>query len=136
MVQDKLVFQNRREFFRVKFNAPIQFKAYTENAGSNANPLKGKTQNISQSGIRFETENDPPKLSSIVWMNVDLRTLKICREIEEKALIFNNGVLGRVVRVEEDPKNSTYDIGVCFLTQDQKDSKEIQQILAAFSKTK
>ena len=61
-------------------------------------------------------------------MNLDIRTLKICKEIEERALVLNNGLLGRVVRVEED-KNG-YSVGVCFLTQEERNSREIKQLLA------
>ncbi|MBI3252139.1 MAG: PilZ domain-containing protein [Candidatus Omnitrophica bacterium] len=118
----------RREFFRLHFNAPLQF------AVSRSPSSKAVSKNISSSGILFQTQTAPPQLSSIVWMNVDIRTLKICREIEQRALIFNNGLLGRVVRVEEDPDKGAYDVGVCFLTQDQKNSREIQQILADLSK--
>jgi hypothetical protein len=123
--------QNRREFFRLKFTNPVQFKSYTPgNTARSAETRQAVTQNVSQSGILFQTGQTPPQLSSIVWMNVDLRTLKICQEIEERALIFNEGVLGRVVRVEEDAKQAdTYDIGICFLTQDQKSNREVQQIL-------
>jgi hypothetical protein len=49
--------------------------------------------------------------------------------------VFNNGLLGRVVRVEEDAKTNGYDIGVCFLTQEQKNSREVQKILTEISKT-
>ena len=60
-----------------------------------------------------------------------------CKEIEKRALIFNNGLLGRVVRVEEDAKDSNrYDVGVCFLTQEQKNSREVAQILTEISKDK
>lgn len=134
MAQDN-AFQNRREFFRLKFTNPVHFKSYTPgNTARSAETREAVTQNVSQSGILFQTGQTPPQLSSIVWMNVDLRTLKICQEIEARALIFNEGVLGRVVRVEEDSKKAdTYDIGICFLTQDQKDSREVQQILSQIS---
>ena len=115
----------RREFFRLSFKTPIQFKS-TKAAVS----IDGVTRNISQNGILFQTENQPPQLSSIVWMNLDMRTLKICQEIEAKALIFNNGVLGKVVRVEEDTnKDNSYDIGVCFLRKEQGQTPEVQKIL-------
>ena len=114
----------RREFFRLNFKTPLKFKAYSENAAS------GTTRNISQSGILIQTESEPPKLSSIVWMNMDMRTLKICQEIEAKALVFNNGVLGRVVRVEEDADNgNAYDVGVCFLRKDQRNDREVRELL-------
>ncbi|OIO39658.1 MAG: hypothetical protein AUJ72_00280 [Candidatus Omnitrophica bacterium CG1_02_46_14] len=133
--------QEKREFFRVNFSVPLNFKSYT-GARSNRPRIAdtaapGVSRNISQSGILFQTENNPPELSSILWMNLDFRTLSICKEIERRALIFNNGVLGRVVRVEESTKESgRYDVGVCFLTQEQKNSQEIEQILTEISKEK
>ena len=127
--------QDRREFFRLNFNTPLNYKSYSRIAESAAEKTQAASQNISQSGILFQIENNPPQLSSIVWMNLDFRTLSICKEIEKRALILNDGLLGRVVRVEEDAKNSgLYDVGVCFLTQDQKNSREVEQILAEISK--
>ncbi len=131
--------QERREFFRLKFETPVQFKSYStakERAKQTPLSAKGVSQNISQTGILFQTNATPPQLSSILWMHLDLRTLKICQEIEKRAIIFNDGLLGKVVRVEEDAKNhSLYDIGVCFLTQDQKDSREVQEALSALNQT-
>ena len=87
-------------------------------------------RNISQSGILFQTEQEPPQLSSIVWLNLDIRTLKICQEIESRALIFNNGILGKVVRVEEDlDAANAYDVGVCFLKKDQRGSAEVEELI-------
>jgi len=115
--------QDRREFFRVPFRSSLKYKAYTEN------PVTATTENISQSGILFQSEK-APKLSSILWLNLDMRTLKICQEIEARALICNNGVLGRVVRVEEDTDNGTgYDVGVCFLKKNQRNTSEVEQLL-------
>ena len=133
--------QERREFFRINFSAPLNFKSYTGDRSSKPrladSSASGLSKNISQSGILFQTENNPPQLSSILWMNLDFRTLSICKEIEKRALIFNNGVLGRVVRVEENTSDSNrYDVGVCFLTQEQKNSQEVEQILAEISKEK
>lgn len=120
----------RREFFRINFEKPLQFKSYVTDrpAKSEAAPTAAKSQNISSSGILFNTEKNPPQLSSILWMNLDIRTLKICQEIEERALVLNNGLWGRVVRVEED-KNG-YTVGVCFLTQEERNSREIKQLLS------
>ncbi len=131
-------FQNRREFFRLKFNTPVEFKSYSPKTDKKPafTPVQGTTQNVSQSGILFQTGMNPPQLSSILWMNVDLRTLKICQEIESRAIVFQSGVLGRVVRVEEDPKDGSYDIGVCFLTQEQRDSREVREILTELESAK
>ena len=132
--------QERREFFRLDFENSLKYHSYSVNRLNNTLSKRtfasGKAQDISQSGILFHTNGNPPPLSSILWLNVDLRTLKICQEIEEKALVFNNGILGKVVRVEEDSrqKDAAYDVGVCFITQDQKDSQEIQKILGDIAK--
>jgi hypothetical protein len=117
--------EERREFFRLKFNNAVEIKTY-DDSGQNQSTY-GKTDNISQSGILFQTEHTPPKVSSILWLGLDIRTLKICQEIEARALILNNGIFGKVVRVEED--ESGYDVGVCFLKKEQKDSREVQELL-------
>ncbi len=129
--------EERRDFFRIKFNTPLEFKAYSAEEIARKNQVSGKglSQNISQSGILFQIEKNPPQLSSLVWMNLDIRTLRICQEIERRALIFNNGLLGRVVRVEEDQTGEAYDVGVCFLTKAQKDSREVKQILSEISQS-
>ena len=115
---------DRREFFRVPYVNTLKYKAYTEK------PVTGTARDISQSGILFQTEQEPPKLSSIVWLNLDMRTLKICQEIEARALIFNNGILGKVVRVEEDPETGkSYDVGVCFLRKDQRGTAGVNELL-------
>ncbi len=116
----------RREFLRLNFKQPIEYKKIAANSGAGL----AISKNISESGILFSTPTNPPDLSSIVLMDLDYRTVSICKEIEKRALIFNNSVVGRVVRVEENPeKNQTYDIGVCFVTQDQADTRDIQQAL-------
>ena len=125
----------RREFFRLSYKAPVQFKFYEAQSSNRAaqlveEPLDGNAKNISQKGVLFQTVEHPPQLSSIVWMSMDMRTLKICQEIESKALILNHGVLGKVVRVEEDiDKDNTYDIGVCFLRNDQRQSPDVRAVL-------
>ena len=121
---DRIV--EKREFFRLNFSSPLQFKSYKpENPQSD-----GTVRNVSQSGVLFKTATNPPAISSILWMDLDIRTLKICQEIENRALVFNNGLLGKVVRVEEDVRTGiSYNVGVCFLTRDQQNSHEIQGIL-------
>jgi len=126
--------QERREFFRLNFSTPVRFKAYEvrNSQPQTKAPVSvsiGKTRNVSQTGILFQTETKPPRLSSILWMSLDMRTLKICQEIESKALIFNDGVIGKVVRVEEAPESNAYDVGVCFLRQDQRNDSQVQEVL-------
>ena len=116
----------KREFFRLDIASPLKFKSYEPEQQQ----AEATSRNISQAGVLFQTKNNPPAISSILWMDLDIRTLKICQEIENRALIFNNGILGKVVRVEENPRlNDAYDVGVCFLTKDQQNSREVQAIL-------
>ncbi len=138
MIDTSNISQERREFFRLTFKSPLEFRSYTPRTLEEASPVvKGISENISQSGVLFQVKNAPPDVSSILWMNLDIRTLKICKEIETRALIFNNGILGRVVRVEEDPKNlNVYNVGVCFITQGQRHLKEVEEILSKVSETK
>ena len=131
--------QERREFFRIHYNQSFQYKAYRPDKAPATRPsaLQGVSRNISESGILFQTGGAPPEISSILWMTLDLRTLNICKEIETHALIFNNGLLGRVVRVEENPKTpNKYDVGVCFLTKGQAKSGEVREILSKITKSK
>ncbi len=74
-------------------------------------------------------------MSNILWIDLDIRALNICQEIENSALVFNNGLLGRVVRVEENRQNSgVYGVGVCFLTQSDKNSRDIQDLFSKLSR--
>ena len=104
--------RERREFFRYRHEKPANFK---EISGDNAiSDLAGAiTRNLSASGMLFTSEY-PPRLSSIIVLDVDYRTTMLCEEIEERALILNNRLLGKVVRIE-DNDNGSYDIGVAFI---------------------
>lgn len=127
--------QERREFFRLNFKTPVNF--ITADSLTNQQKAKqGLSSNVSQSGILFQTQNEPPKVSTLVWMDLDLRTLQICREIEKKALVHNNRILGRVVRVEESAAtDDSYDVGVCFLTEEQRSDRNVQKLLNDLQKS-
>jgi hypothetical protein len=105
----------RREYFRLDYRHPVKFKMLDGEAGGSVR--LGTTSNVSETGVLFSSPI-LPKIASILWMDMDLRTLKICKEIEKRAVVYEKGLLGRVVRLEEDPATDTYNIGVCFVTQD------------------
>lgn len=107
--------QDRREYFRLDFRHPVKFKMLE---GAAEGPVRlGTTANVSETGVLFSS-SVLPKIASILWMDMDLRTLQICKEIEKRAVVYQKGLLGRVVRLEQDPSNDTYNVGVCFVTQD------------------
>ena len=102
----------RREFYRVDYEKPVKFKEFLK--GSASGTLKAVSKNISQSGILFIAKG-LPRISSIVWINLPIKELSICKEIEARAVTVKNGILGKVVRVEENPGSNSYSVGVCFL---------------------
>lgn len=108
--------QNRREYFRLDYRRPVKFRVIEDSPESGEVRL-GTSANVSESGILFSS-SVIPKIASILWMDMDLRTLKICKEIEKRAVVYQKGLLGRVVRLEQDPETDAYNIGVCFVTQD------------------
>lgn len=123
--------QERRDFFRLNFTTPLEYKTY--DADKQPAPVKAKARNISQSGVLFQIEKNPPALSSLIWLSLDIRTLRICQEIEKRVLIANHGLVGRVVRVEEDENSDVYEVGVCFVTKDQKDAPGVAEVLSHLS---
>lgn len=105
--------KDRREFFRYRHEQPARFKEISGNDKTISELAGAITKNLSVSGMLFTSEY-PPRLSSIIVLDVDYRTSRLCEEIEERALILNNKLLGKVVRIE-DNDNGSYDIGVAFV---------------------
>ncbi len=119
--------EEKREFYRINFEKPLNFNKFIDNKISE--PNAAVTRNISQSGILFHTKN-PPSISNLLWISLDLRTLNICQEIEQNALIIKEGIVGKVVRLEESKiEEGNYDVGVCFLKKDSKLKKTIRPVL-------
>jgi hypothetical protein len=117
----------KREFYRINFEKPLNFNKFIDNKVSE--PNTAVTRNISQSGILFHTKN-PPSISNLLWISLDLRTLNICQEIEQNALILKEGIVGKVVRLEESKtEEGNYDVGVCFLKKDSKLEKQLDPSL-------
>ena len=120
--------KERREFFRYRHEGQAHFKEISPKDWSLSDLARAATRNLSVSGMLFTSEY-PPRMSSIILLDVDYRTTKICEEIEERALIVNNRLLGKVVRIE-DNDNGSYDIGVAFI----KKSEDLPQEIATLVK--
>lgn len=105
--------REKREFFRYRHEKPANFKEISGSDNTISDLANAITKNLSASGMLF-TSVYPPRLSSIIVLDVDYRTTRLCEEIEERALILNNRLLGKVVRIE-DNDNGSYDIGVAFI---------------------
>ncbi|OIO39103.1 MAG: hypothetical protein AUJ75_01835 [Candidatus Omnitrophica bacterium CG1_02_49_10] len=123
----------RREFYRLAYEKPVKFIQVSSDSGKEG-VLRAVSKNISQSGILFISKFFP-KISSVIWINLPLKELAICKEIEERAITVKNGMLGRVVRVEENAQSGGYSVGVCFLKKGDSDTvsitSKVEKVLAS-----
>ena len=111
----------RREFLRLDFITPLGFKVCKQETLSKL--LEGYTSNVSESGLLCNIKEKVNK-DDIVWLSFDRATLSICEELEKRALIYQNGIVGKVVRIE--PKDlDSFDVGMCFITREEKNLSHI-----------
>ena len=111
-----------RKHERVEHSAPVRFKSFSltgdHTAYSEDFSSSGTSMNVSPGGLLFQTNHKPPKLSDVVWIDMDLKTmntLSLCLDVRHRPLIFNNGFLGKVVHIEEDQDRDIYSVGISFV---------------------
>lgn len=122
--------KDKREFFRYAYNKPMEYNSLdTIKSGKFASKLvSAMSKNLSASGILFTTGAlNAPAIASLLVLNLDYRTASICKEIEKRALILDNKLVGRVVRIE-DNGDDTLGIGVAFVTKSDPLAKDIKNI--------
>jgi len=110
----------RRQFVRLDYVMPLDFKVCKKKTISKL--LAGYTSDISQEGLLC-TIKDKVNKNDILWLSFDRSTLNICEELEKRILIYQNGVIGKVVRIEN--KNNDYLVGVKFITREEKNLTHI-----------
>ncbi len=111
----------RREFFRLDYSTPLDYKVCKEETLSKL--LQGYTSNVSEAGL-FCNIKDKVNKDDILWLSFDRATLNICEDLEKRALIYQNGIIGKVVRIE--PKDlGDYDVGIQFITREEKNLTHI-----------
>ncbi|MFA5146974.1 MAG: hypothetical protein WC515_06360 [Candidatus Omnitrophota bacterium] len=118
--------KNRREFLRYRYEKPIHYSIVTSSKDLQpiaSSVMKAVSKNLSACGILFSTK-DAPDMSSVLILDLDHRTSRICQEIEENALIINNKLLGKVVRIEE-CSDGMRDVGVAFIKKSTDLSKDL-----------
>jgi hypothetical protein len=111
----------RRKFIRLDYITPFDCKVCKKQTIDKL--LHGYTTNISESGLLCNIK-DPVKKNDIIWLAFDRGALGICENIERKALIYQNGIIGKVARVGH-KKNNTYTVGVNFITKEEKNLTHI-----------
>jgi len=111
----------RRKFVRLGFSAPVDYKVCKQETLSKL--LQGYTSDVSEAGLLCNIKEKVNK-DDILWLSFDHATLVICEELEKRALIYQNGIIGKVVRIESKDMGD-YDIGVQFLTREEKNLTHI-----------
>lgn len=111
----------RREFIRLNYNTPLAYKVCKPETLSKL--LEGYTVDLSNSGLLCNIKNRVD-VEDIMWLSFDRSVLITCEEIEKSSLIYQNGIVGKVVRIN-DKDNGTFDIGVKFITRQEKIRPEV-----------
>lgn len=122
-------YTDKREFIRYSYSRPVNFKILVspKDKGSLSKLVGGISKNLSASGILF-TSNHIPEISSVLALELDYRTTGICQEIEENALVIENKLIGKVVRIEEG-EDGKFNIGVAFIKKSDQLPPEIRNLL-------
>ena len=111
----------RREFARIDCAAPLAYKICNKETISRL--LQGYTSNISEAGLLCNIR-ETVNTNDILWLSFDRRVLDTCEELEKRVLIYQNGIIGKVVRVE--PKGyDNFDVGIKFLTREEQNWKNL-----------
>ncbi|MDD5561391.1 MAG: PilZ domain-containing protein [Candidatus Omnitrophica bacterium] len=120
----------RRSFVRLDYSVPLGFKICKKETISKL--CAGYSVNISQSGI-FCNIREKVNLDDILWLSFDRATLDFCKELEKRVLIYQNGIIGNVTRVEAEEIGS-YSIGIRFITREERNLGNIYPQVYFFEK--
>lgn len=112
--------KERREFERFEHAIPLFWKVCKKSTIQKL--MEGYTADISQSGLLCNIKEEVSQ-EDILWLSFDRDTLDFCESLEKRVLIYQNGVIGKVVRIEG--KNGGYDVGIRFITREEKDLSHI-----------
>lgn len=112
----------RREFVRLDYMIPLMCKTCKRKTLSSI--LDGYTSNISQAGLLCSIK-EKVKKGDILWLSFDRSTLGICEGLEKRSLIYQNGIIGKVVRIKRHHKDKAYEVGIQFITREEKNLTNI-----------
>jgi len=113
--------EERRQFTRLDYATPVAYKVCKEETISKL--LEGYTSNISQAGLLCNLKDRVNK-NDILWLSFERSVLNMFEELDKRSLIYQNGIVGKVVRTAQKSDN-TYDVGVCFITREEKNLNNI-----------
>lgn len=121
MTKDSYKGKERRQFVRLDYLAPLACKVCKRSTVSKI--LQGYTSNISQAGLLCNIK-DKVKKDDLLWLSFNRDILDFCADLEKRSLVYQNGVIGKVVRIER-KIDGTYDIGIQFITREEKNLTNI-----------
>ena len=121
MTKEKYHGIERRNFIRLEHVSPLSYKVCKPEII--AKLLEGYTGDVSEAGL-FCTLQHKVNLGEILWLSFDRSTLIVCEELEKRSLIYQNGVIGKVVRVKKEGADS-YNVGVRFITREERNDTHI-----------
>ncbi len=126
---DKPAVEEKREFLRYRYDRPLSYTVITSSGepGVRSRALDAVARNLSACGVLFSSKH-LPEISSIIALDLDYRTTRICQEIEANALIVNNKIVGKVVRIEEDA-DGLYGVGVAFIRRLARLPKDLEKLI-------
>ncbi len=116
MIENIYLGDERRQFARLDYAVPLAYKVCREETISKI--LEGYTADISQAGLLCNLKENIG-LNDLLWLSFDRSTLTVCEEMERRSLIYQNGIIGRVVR-SESRSDGTFDVGIQFVTREEK----------------
>lgn len=121
--------EERRKFLRCNYEQFFNYNTVNLSTDKKFMSLlvHAVTRNLSGSGMLFSTA-EVPQLSSLLVLSLDYRTARVCEEIERNALIVNDRVLGKVVRIEE-KGDGVYDVGIAFVTKSDRLPKDVEHLI-------
>jgi len=105
----------RRQFIRLDYTVPLSYKVCKQETVTRL--LSGYTSNVSEAGLLCRIAQKV-NIDDILWLVFDRGTLGICSELEKNALIYQSGVIGKVVRIIPDDKGD-FEVGIRFLTREE-----------------
>lgn len=122
----------RRQFVRLEYVTPLAYKIC--NKETIARLLQGYVSNVSEAGLLCNITERVDR-DDILWLSFNRDTLGICQEMEKRSLIYQNGIIGKVVHVEQKEDN-TYNVGINFITREEQTVRQLYIKDSLFDKEK
>jgi hypothetical protein len=122
MMEDTYTGTERRQFARLEYVTPLAYKVCKQETVSKL--LEGYTSDISVAGLRCNIKHKVNQ-DDILWLAFDKDVLIICEDLDKRCLIYQNGILGKVVRIETKAEDNSFDVGIQFVTREEKNITNI-----------